>query len=265
MPYVNNHGIRIYCEVEGQGPPLVLATGANADLTMWRKTGYVEALKDDFQLILFDARGHGRSDKPHVASAYSPNVAAIMAGDVIAILDDLRISKADYFGYSMGALVGFRLATWHGSRFRSFILGGGSPYRMPDAGVEALQEMIEGYDLLRTAPDAFLRRQERVLGRPLSSGEKKWWSDVDPVMLTLILRSIIDLPPLTDQELSAISVPCLLFCGEFDGWGGGAKESVNHIRQARFVALKGLDHMTAMSRTDLLVLSIKEFLAEVSK
>ena len=56
MPYANNNGVRIYYEVEGQGPPLVLAhgMGGGGDLDAWRSTGYTDALKDDYQLILFD-------------------------------------------------------------------------------------------------------------------------------------------------------------------------------------------------------------------
>ncbi len=262
MPYVNNNGVRIYYEVEGQGPPLVLATGANVDLTVWRVSGFGDALRYDYKLVMFDARGHGRSDKPHEDSAYGRNMAVKMADDVIAVLDDLGIAKAHYYGYSMGALVGFRLATGHSERFYSFILGGGSPYKMPDEGVDVLNHMIEGYDLLRTDPRAFLQRQERVLGRPLSSEEKSRWLDLDAVALTRIIKSIIDLSPLTARDLATISVPCLLFCGEFDGWGVGARESANYIKKARFVSLKGLDHVTIPS--DLIVQLIKEFLAEVN-
>ena len=69
MPYVIKQEVRIYYEVEGQGTPLVLAHGGSDSLDMWRRYGYTDILKDDFQLILFDFRGHGRSDKPHQASA----------------------------------------------------------------------------------------------------------------------------------------------------------------------------------------------------
>jgi pimeloyl-ACP methyl ester carboxylesterase len=262
MPYASNQGVRIYYEVEGKGPPLVLATGANADLTAWKVSGFRDALKDDFELVMFDARGHGRSDKPHEASAYTPDMAEKMTGDVITVLDDLGISKAHYYGYSMGALVGFRLAAGHNARFYSFILGGGSPYKIPEEGAEALKQMIAGYDLLHTDPEIFMKGQESVLGRPLTPEERNRWLALDAVALTRIIESILDLPPLTAQDLAAISVPCLLFCGEFDGWGIGAKESANHIEQARFVSLKGYDHMTVPS--DLIIQLIKEFLAGIS-
>ena len=262
MPYANNEGIRIYYEVEGQGPPLVLATGASADLAVWRGTGFTDALKG-YQLILFDTRGHGRSDKPHEPSAYGPDMAVKMAGDVIAVLDDAGITKAHYYGYSLGALVGYRLAAGYSARFYSFILGGGSPYKIPDEGAEVLRQMVEGYNLLGTDPEAFLQGQERVFGRPLSPEERKRWLNLDGVALSRIISSVLDLLPLTSQDLADISVPCLLFCGEDDGWGVGAKESANYIKQAQFVSLKGYDHVTIPP--DLIIKLIKEFLEQVSK
>ena len=46
MPYANNNGVKIYYEVEGQGPPLVMAHGGGiSDLDGWRRYGYTEALK----------------------------------------------------------------------------------------------------------------------------------------------------------------------------------------------------------------------------
>ena len=88
MPYVNNQGVRIYYEVEGQGSSLVLGHGGSDNMDMYRRMGYTDALKDDFQLILFDFRGHGRSDKPREASAHRTRI----ADDVVAILDNLGIA-----------------------------------------------------------------------------------------------------------------------------------------------------------------------------
>ena len=65
MPYANNHGIRLHYQVEGAGPPLVLQHGFSDSLESWYEMGYVTPLKQDYRLILIDARGHGASDKPH--------------------------------------------------------------------------------------------------------------------------------------------------------------------------------------------------------
>ncbi len=107
MPYTNNDGVKIHYEVEGQGPPLILQHGVMMSINKWRVQGYTDALKDDYTLILIDARGHGKSDKLYEPEAYTIDK---MAGDVIAVLNELGIGKTRYWGYSMGSLMGFQVA-----------------------------------------------------------------------------------------------------------------------------------------------------------
>jgi pimeloyl-ACP methyl ester carboxylesterase len=124
MPYANNESVQIYYEVEGQGPPIVLAHGATGDTTFWRAYGYTDQLTDQYTVILFDARGHGRSDKPHNPEAYDYR---LMVGDVIIILDTLGVSKTHYWGYSMGGYSGLGIAKRHSERLLSLIVGGADP------------------------------------------------------------------------------------------------------------------------------------------
>jgi pimeloyl-ACP methyl ester carboxylesterase len=125
MPHATNNGIRIHYEVEGQGPPLMLHCGFLQDLQRWYQAGYVDALRDDYRLILIDPRGHGASDKPHDVESYAlPNYVA----DAVAVLEDAGVSKAHYFGYSMGAGIGFAAGVFSPECFTSLILGGGRPY-----------------------------------------------------------------------------------------------------------------------------------------
>jgi pimeloyl-ACP methyl ester carboxylesterase len=262
MPYANNQGVRIYYEVEGQGPPLVLAHGGTEGLSVWRGPGYVEALKNDFQLILFDFRGCGRSDKPREASAFDRK---LMDNDVLAILDNLGIAKAHYFGYSGGAMTGWLLAARHAERFHSFIIGGMSPYSFPEAMVRVFKEIIEGLELKLTNPEAYLQRQERRFGRSLTPEERNLLLAEDAEVLIPLLTTSIDWQPLNDHDLASISLPCLVYCGDLDPFHTGAKESVNHMPQARFVSLPGLDHLTTASRSDLALPHIKKFLAGLSK
>src|SRR5262245_37737620 len=114
MPYANNQGVRTHYEVEGAGPPLVLLHGLTASPEQWRFFGVVDELKHGYQLILIDGRGHGASDKPHDPAAYSQEA---MAGDFVAVLDQLGVPRAYYWGTSMGGETGFALpdTPWTGS------------------------------------------------------------------------------------------------------------------------------------------------------
>ena len=125
MPYADNEGIRIHYKTEGEGSPLVLQHWSLATMENWYDYGYVSALKNDYRLILLDARGHGGSDKPHTPDAYELEK---RVEDIVAVLDDLGIAKAHYFGYSMGGWIGFGVARYAPERFRSLIIGGAAPY-----------------------------------------------------------------------------------------------------------------------------------------
>ena len=261
MPYANNNGVKIYYEVEGQGPPLVLAHGGGiGNLDGWRRYGYTEALNSEYQLILFDARGHGQSDKPHEVSAYGPK----MADDVVSVLDNLGINRAHYLGYSTGALTGFLLAAHIPERFYSFIIGCMSPYGFPEEMVKMTNKGIEELKLFLTDPKAALRHREQNIGRSLTIGEKNTLLAIDAEATISMLTAQFDIR-MNDQDLASIPVPCLVYCGDIDPLHTGAKESVNHIPKARFISLPGIAHVPAWSRSDLVLPHIKEFLAKVSK
>jgi pimeloyl-ACP methyl ester carboxylesterase len=70
MPYAQSSAYRIHYEVEGAGPPLLLHMGNAFAAHDWYDFGYVEALKDDYRLILLDPLGQGESDRPHSTEAY---------------------------------------------------------------------------------------------------------------------------------------------------------------------------------------------------
>ena len=146
MPYVDNNGVRIHYHVEGDGSPLVLQHGFTSCMKTWYEYGYVDSLKDDFQLIAIDARGHGGSDKPHDPEAYELKT---RVGDVIAVLDGLGIEQAHYLGYSMGGVIGFGIAKYALARFHSLTIGGMNPYgsgrESTDARIEVLQKGMEAF------------------------------------------------------------------------------------------------------------------------
>lgn len=65
MAFINNNGIKIHYEVEGDGIPIIFHHGFGNCIEDYYELGYVDALKDNYKLILIDCRGFGKSDKPH--------------------------------------------------------------------------------------------------------------------------------------------------------------------------------------------------------
>ena len=103
MPELHANGINIHYEINGSGPPLVLIAGLGYSAWMWHRM--VPELAEKVQVITFDNRGVGGTDKP--AGPYS---AEMLAADTAGLLDSLGIEKAFILGHSMGGFVAQALA-----------------------------------------------------------------------------------------------------------------------------------------------------------
>ncbi len=243
MPYVTNQGVRIHYQVDGAGPPLVLQHGYTQNLELWYRFGYVDALKAHYRLILIDARGHGMSDKPHDRAAY---VWPVGVTDVLAVLDDLNLAQATFWGYSMGGAIVLGLAQHAPERVRALIVGGAS------AQARSLSSIPNGSN-----PEEFISWVETLIGARAS-----------PEYRALVLASDTKALAAAAQDRSSMeaalpnmSMPCLFYAGDNDGVFPKARATAEQIPRAVFVPLPGLDHPEAFMRADLVLPQVMEFLS----
>ena len=95
--YVQANGIRIhYWRTGGNKPALVLAHGSSDDGLCW--TNLAKEFQNDFDIIMFDARGHGLSDPPTPSDA--PDV---QVEDLAGLIKELKLNKPILMGHSMGS------------------------------------------------------------------------------------------------------------------------------------------------------------------
>ena len=252
MPYANNHSVRIHYQVEGEGPPLVLQHGFTSSLQNWYAYGYVAALRQNYQLILIDARGHGQSDK-----LYDPQAYALQhrVEDVLAVLDALQVDNAHYLGYSMGGRIGFGIVKYHPERFLSLIIGGMHPYEAPSESANAR------ITLLQQGMAAYVAEAETQNG-PMAPDRKARLLANDPEALIASLQAPRGLSGI-EQLLLDMTLPCLLYVGEADSFYPGAQEGVMHMPNARFVSFPGLNHSQTSQASHLVVPHVTQFLHEV--
>jgi len=258
MPYANNQGVRIHYEVEGNGPPLVLLHGLGQTLEAWLEYGYVEALKDKYQLILIDVRGHGDSDKPHNPEAYELK---LLVKDVVAVLDDLEVHKSHFLGYSMGGWIGFGIAKYTPKRFYSLMLGGAHPYK-PNAAEQA--DIDSGIQIWKKGKEALIAEAEKQLGSKMTPGLRARLMASDPEAIVALMSSQ-DFTRSLEDVLPTIRIPCLVYAGEADLSYSGAKECVKSMGNATFVSLPSLDHGEAIYQSNVVLPYITKFLAKISQ
>ena len=249
MPYANNQGTRIHYHVEGKGPPLVLQHGFTSCLKSWYVYEYVKGLSESYRLVMIDARGHGESDKPHDPNDYRLEV---RVNDVLTVMDDLNIEKAHYLGFSMGGVIGFGIAKHAPDRFHSLIIGGMNPYV---SGGESAQSRV---DLLSQGIEAYLAHSE-ARGEPLDPDRRAWILANDPKALIATITAPRGLDDMA-KVFPTMTMPCLLYCGDADGFYPGVKECMQHLPNATLVTFPGLGHVETVVASHMVLPHVQEFL-----
>jgi pimeloyl-ACP methyl ester carboxylesterase len=247
MPYASNAGIQIHYEVDGTGPALVLQHGFTQCLKDWGECGYVAALRPKYQVVLIDARGHGDSEKPHDEASYTLNCRAT---DITAVLDDLGIEKAHFWGYSMGGWIGFGLAKYAPQRVDRLVIGGQHPFARDQSGFRQwLREgMTGGRETLISAFEKMAGPISDVYAARLRAADLQAW-----------LASAEDRVGIEDM-LGIMAMPCCLYAGEADPIFTQTKLASERIPNARFFSLPGLSHLQTFVESDRVLEPVTEFL-----
>ncbi len=249
MSYVMSQGLRIHYQVVGDGPALMLHHGTMGSGDSWRLDGYVAALEASYRLILVDARGHGGSDKPHDRALYT---GSHFAGDVFAVLDDLGLETTLFWGYSLGARIGFEAANIAPERFSAFILGGSSPYAA-----------VRPYDNAPSPDQATARRT--VLARFGTTAE----AIPEPYRTHMLANDFLAIEATRNDRpdisgvLDRMTMPCLLYAGGADDTLGRTKRAATRLRRGEFVELPGLGHFEALVSINTVLPSASAFLSRV--
>jgi pimeloyl-ACP methyl ester carboxylesterase len=115
------NGIQMYCEVHGQGEPLVLLHGFTGSGDDWEP--FVKDLAAEYQLVIPDLRGHGGSTNPSNVFTFRQS-----ALDVFALLDKLNVERFKAMGVSGGAKTLLHMATQQPDRVEALVLVSAAPY-----------------------------------------------------------------------------------------------------------------------------------------
>ncbi len=117
MPTALVNGLNLYYESHGSGFPLVFAYGLGGNTTEWEPQ--IPVFSKDYRFIVWDPRGHGRSDAPPNKEDYTLD---IFASDLAGLLDHLAIQESYIGGLSMGAGVAARFALAHPQRVAGLLI-----------------------------------------------------------------------------------------------------------------------------------------------
>lgn len=249
--YAPVNGLKMYYEVHGNGDPVVLLHGSFMTITNnW--DGWIGEFAKTRRVIAVEMQGHGRT-----ADVERDISSENLSDDVAALLEHLKIPKADLIGYSMGGGVAMQCAIRHPDKVRKVVVIS-SRFRRDGAVKEALEAMPW------LTADAFK-------GSPIETEFKKLSPTPDdfPKFVKRMLASKGQ--EIGADKLKATTAPMFFIHGDADGIrlehiaemfrlkGGGTHGDLGPRSASRLAILPDTTHVTLMQRMTTIVPMVNDF------
>jgi len=252
--YAPVNGLNMYYEVHGSGDPVVLLHGAFMTITNnW--TEWISELSKTRKVIAVELQGHGRTaDIPRDITSEH------LADDVAALLNHLRIPRADLIGYSMGGAVAMQCAIRHPDKARKVVV---------------ISSMLRREGAVKEGVDALANLSADVFkGSPIEADYKKLSPTPDdfPKFVKRLLASSSKGDDIGADQLKATTAPMFFIHGDADGVrlehvaemfrlkGGGIHGDIKPLSASRLAILPATTHVTLMQRMPVIVPMVNDFL-----
>jgi pimeloyl-ACP methyl ester carboxylesterase len=252
--YAPVNGLQMYYEVHGRGDPVVLLHGSFMTITNnW--TGWIGELAMTRKVIAVEMQGHGRTADIRRDFSYEN-----LADDVAALLDHLKVPRADLVGYSMGGGVAMQCAIRHPEKVRKVV---------------SISAVARHDGWVKEALDAFPQvTAEALKGSPIET-EYKRLSPTPDEFPNFVKRVIaMDLKPYDfgADKLKATKAPMFFIHGDADGVrlehvselfrlkGGEVFGDMRPRSESRLAVLPDTTHVTLMQRVAVIVPMVNDFL-----
>ena len=257
---VDVDGGNLYVESTGEGPPLLMVHGWPLDHRLFDPQ--VAELAADFQVIVFDRRGFGRSEAP-------PDL-RLELDDIDRILDSFSLPDAHLLGMSQGGRIAVRYAVTRPGRLRSLLLQG--------AVIDGLRLEEHESERVPVAEYAALAKAGRIdevrrrwLSHPMMALDPQFADAAELVGRTLADytgNDLVDFDPESYRfdmdvldSLDTIPVPTLILTGERETLARKqhANELRRRIEQASEVVLENSGHLSNLTSASEYNRAVREF------
>jgi pimeloyl-ACP methyl ester carboxylesterase len=265
----SSDGLVLYHELHGDGVPVVFSCALCTTHENWRPQ-VAPLVAAGARVILWDYRGHGRSEAPHDAAAYSMDK---VVDDLGRLLDETADGRpAVLAGLSFGGLASLHFAARHPGRVRALVLVASGPgFKNPDAAARWMARTEKTASFLeRKGFEAFVHGKAgpTCVGRqpelPAARAAAARIVAQDPIAVGLFARRVAGPAPSVIDELAGIDVPALVVVGEDDpGYHQAAEVMTAKLPRARSVRVPGGGHILNIEVADVFNSLLLDFLASL--
>lgn len=249
MPTVESNGIKIYYEISGTGEPLLLISGLGYCLWQWHKM--IPLLAEHFQVIAFDNRGAGQTDKPD-----GPYTVQMLGADTAGLLDALGLDGVTVMGHSMGGFVAQELTLTRPDLVGRLVLAStnfGGPNHIPitqEAMTVIMDRSGDPLEIIRrgiavACAPGFMAAQPDVVQELI---DYRLTNPVPPAAYqaqTAVGLGLLSAEAAFEQRLQDVTVPVLILFGEHDKVvpPGNADLLARALPNSSVTILPGAGHM----------------------
>lgn len=255
--YFDSHGVKIHYAVEGKGQPVVLVHGFSSSIDKeWRRTGVWSSLTQNHMVVGLDLRGHGKSEKLLDPDKYGVE----LAGDVLRLMNHVKLAKAHIVGYSMGGLITEYLLVHHSDRMITATIGGMGRLRAGDPGMAMTSALADFLDNGKQMAPLFdrLRPPDKPPGDHPLDAVRHLLNNNQPKALAACARALPKLS-VSDEQLRAAKTPALAIVGDKDMLKVTVDEMKKVMPNLKVKLVKGTDHGSTL-RAAKFVDDIKAFI-----
>lgn len=259
MPKIQSNHINLYYEVHGVGQPLLFIHGLGSSTRDWELQ--VPEFSKTYQVITFDLRGHGKSDKP--AEPYS---ISMFASDTAGLLKALGVESAHVVGLSLGGGVAFQLAIDSPALVRTMVIVNSAP----ELVVRTFKDRLGIWQRFAVVRLLGMRRMGEILSKrlfpkaeqaPLRTTFVERWAENDPRAYQNATRAMIGWSVM--DKLGSIRCPTLIVSADQDYTPVALKEAyVKLIPNAQLVVIPDAHHATPVEQPEKFNAALKDFLVK---
>ncbi len=259
MPTIKISDITLNYEITGEGQPLLLIHGLGSSMRDWEMQ--VPVFAQRYQVITYDARGHGSSDKPR-----GPYSLSMFAADTAALMIELDSAPAHVVGISMGGMIALQLAVDRPELIKSMVVANATP----ELVVRSMKERMVVWQREFIVRLIGMRKMGEVLGERLFPKPEhteiksifiERWAENDHHAYLASMRALVGWSVM--EQIGNIEIPTLVIAADQDyTWIGEKEAFVAKMKNAELLVIEDSRHATPAERPEEFNQAVLKFLSD---